>query len=207
MGEKRRPLRDISIALTNFSVHFPYVIRRGFTLSTILPRQQIPEGSVSDRLSLPLGERFAALRAEVLQHKKALGGDASVASTDGRANARLQQVFKHIALRASRSELFGSQLFSDPAWDLLLSGFVAALQAKKLTTSEFCASVDMPPSTAHRWINKLIQDGLLERRGDLFDGRLSWLHLTSRAIQGLNSYFDTLEAGTSAAPSRNSPSK
>lgn len=169
---------------------------------------QISEDRPLNRSVNRLGERFAAIQAEVRHLKFALGGSDKLKPTSGDAPVvKLEAVLDHIALRSSRSDLFGSRVFSDPAWDLLLAAFAAYLQTKKLTISEFCSSFEMPPSTAHRWMKKLIDDGLLERRGDPFDARLTWLDLSSKAIDGLNRYFVALEARSSSVSLRNSPSK
>jgi len=185
-------------------------LKEVFDLSTTLPplsEEQSRADSVAERSGISLGERFASLRAEILQHKETFADKEVEQATGGPGSIQAQSVLDYVALRKRRSELFASKLFSDPAWDLLLVAFATTLQGGRLTISELCASVDMPNSTAHRWITKLIDERLLERRGDLFDGRLSWLNLSPGALRGLNTYFEALEIEKSLASSKNSPSK
>lgn len=185
-------------------------LKEVFDLSTTLPplsEEQSRADSVAERSDISLGERFASLRAEILQHKETFADKEVEQATGGPGSIQAQSVLDYVALRKRRSELFASKLFSDPAWDLLLVAFATTLQGGRLTISELCASVDMPNSTAHRWITKLIDERLLERRGDLFDGRLSWLNLSPSALRGLTTYFEALEIEKSFASSKNSPSK
>jgi DNA-binding MarR family transcriptional regulator len=60
-----------------------------------------------------------------------------------------------ILVRRARAGLFGENLFFDPAWDILLELHAAALAGRDLTLSELIRAIDIPRSTALRWVAAL----------------------------------------------------
>lgn len=79
------------------------------------------------------------------------------------SSAQLKQL---LAARRVRSTFFGSHLFADPAWDILLQAYVALLDKEPLLVSTICRESVVPATTALRWISILEQDGLLAKRHD-----------------------------------------
>ena len=61
-----------------------------------------------------------------------------------------------LRIRRARHRLIGENLFSDPAWDVLLELLVAKLGKRELTLDDLSGFA--PPSTVARWI------GVLEER-------------------------------------------
>ena len=90
-------------------------------------------------------------------------------------------------IRNKRGQLFGSGLFSDPAWDILLDLYLAEEDHKEISITSACIAAGVPTSTGLRWITILIQNGHIERYEDHADARRSFLRLTDTAR-------DTLEA-------------
>ena len=98
-----------------------------------------------------------------------------------------------IRARRLRDEVFGVPgLFEDPAWDMLLDLFAADLERRQVSVSSLCIAAAVAPTTALRWINKLIAVGLLERRPDAFDRRRAYIALTARAVAALKDYVAAL---------------
>lgn len=93
--------------------------------------------------------------------------------------------------RKRRSKLFamGNDIFSDPAWDILLELFAAELAGHSLNASVIGCEAGIPQSTALRWLGLLEKMGLTQRRRDVFDKRRLWVALTLRAKVALESYF------------------
>lgn len=106
-----------------------------------------------------------------------------------------------IRARRLRDEMFGSPgLFEDPAWDMLLDLFAAELERRQVSVSSLCIAAAVAPTTALRWINKLIEVGLFERRPDAFDRRRAYIALTERAVTALHNYVAAVRrAGLSIA--------
>jgi DNA-binding MarR family transcriptional regulator len=101
--------------------------------------------------------------------------------------------------RRWRNAFFGdSELFGEPAWDLLLELFVAASEQRLVSVTSASIAAAVPQSTALRWIALLEKDGLVLREPDPWDKRRDWLRLTadglSRMLAYLQKTFPTLSA-------------
>lgn len=99
---------------------------------------------------------------------------------------RVRQLLKARRLRA---KLIGCNLFSDPAWEILLEAFAAYLGRRKISVSKLCDVSDVPATTALRWIGKLEGDGLLQRSEDVSDARRTWIELSPQGVLKLQEYF------------------
>lgn len=86
-----------------------------------------------------------------------------------------------MAARRARGDLFGRHLFADPAWDILLALTVAESRQRRLTISQLCERVDVPPTTALRWIVIMTEEGLLVRSDDATDKRRKFIVLSPAA--------------------------
>jgi DNA-binding MarR family transcriptional regulator len=80
--------------------------------------------------------------------------------------------------RREREQLFGGNLFSDPAWDLLIYLFLATQDERGVTVTEACAAACVPTSTALRCIGYLVDRKLLVRIADPKDKRAALLYLS-----------------------------
>lgn len=100
--------------------------------------------------------------------------------------AQLKQL---IAARRARSTFFGTHLFADPAWDILLQAYVALLDEEPLLVSTICRDSVVPATTALRWINILEQEGLLVRRHDPGGERPWCLEMSATGRQAMEQYL------------------
>lgn len=97
--------------------------------------------------------------------------------------------------RRSRDNYFPSNLFADPAWDILLILYWASYAQQHLTISNVCDSAGVPATTAVRWIDSLKSHGLLRKTKHPTDGRVVWIDLTQTACEQLDRFFNgVLEA-------------
>lgn len=92
--------------------------------------------------------------------------------------------------RRRRDRFFDSDLFADPAWDILLELYALELAQERVSVSKLCMAAGVPATTALRWITKMEQDGLLNRHDDPLDGRRSWIALSEKASEAMKRYFD-----------------
>lgn len=60
-----------------------------------------------------------------------------------------------LQMRRARDAIFGEQLFSDPAWDILLELYAAKLGGRTMTSSQLAMAIGVPDSTSGRWITAL----------------------------------------------------
>lgn len=102
-----------------------------------------------------------------------------------------------IRQRQLRARFFDGDLFADPAWDMLLDLTAARAEHVRVSVTSLCIASGVPPTTALRWINQMIEAGLFERIEDDTDRRRAFIALTDRAADAMARYF--AELGASAA--------
>ena len=98
-----------------------------------------------------------------------------------------------IRARRLRAQFFGNDLFEDPAWDMLLDLFAAELEGGRVSVSSLCIAAHVAPTTALRWIGRLVEDGLFERRPDLRDKRRAFMALSARGSAAMRGYLAALD--------------
>lgn len=81
--------------------------------------------------------------------------------------------------RRQREAYFGKHIFADPCWDMLLDLYVAQKKhLRPVSVSSLCIASAVPATTALRWIDTLVQEGLVVRRPDPRDKRRVLVALT-----------------------------
>lgn len=110
-----------------------------------------------------------------------------------------QAVKKLISERRKRSCYFPSNFFADPAWDILLVLTLAQTRDQRISVSRLCERLDVPTTTALRWINALTEAGLLIRRDDATDKRRKYIELASHAYVSMTAYCSTTGANLRVA--------
>lgn len=99
-----------------------------------------------------------------------------------------------IRLRRLRDRYFRSDLFADPAWDMLLDLMAARLERMRVAVSSLCIAAAVPPTTALRWIKTLSEQGLFIRVADPEDGRRVFIELSDSAAAAMTTYLGTAKA-------------
>jgi hypothetical protein len=94
--------------------------------------------------------------------------------------------------RRLRSKYFTEDLFADAAWDILLLLYSLEGEGKRVSVSAVCASAGVPESTGHRWIERLVAEGLVSRERHPSDRRVNWVRLSDRTLARMDGYFDDL---------------
>jgi DNA-binding MarR family transcriptional regulator len=126
-------------------------------------------------------------------------GDLQPALDEVRHRARYAQLMvirQGLLARQQRGRFFNSNLFADPAWDMLLELYAAALTERRLTVSRLAERSGAPLTTALRWIATLEKEGLIDRVNDRFDRRRMFLALTEKGRGAMSAYFDELHPDT-----------
>jgi len=100
-----------------------------------------------------------------------------------------QKVRDLIKARRLRDQYFDPELFSDPAWDMLLDLMAAKLEGKRVSVSSLCIAAAVPPTTALRWIKTMTEQKVFQRRADENDGRRVFIELSDEAAAGMVGYF------------------
>jgi hypothetical protein len=100
-----------------------------------------------------------------------------------------------LKLRRSRDRFFEAELFADPAWDILLELYAAALGQRRISVSSLCMGAAVPATTALRWIKTLEDKGILLRAADPMDGRRVFVSLSNEAMIAVGNFFRSVPAG------------
>lgn len=110
-----------------------------------------------------------------------------------RDRERAKWVRRKIRQRRAREQFFPSDLFADPAWDMLLDMFAARLERQTVSVSSLCIAAAVPATTALRWIKTLTDSGLFVREADSQDGRRIFIAMSDKAYAAMERYFEALE--------------
>lgn len=92
--------------------------------------------------------------------------------------------------RGRRFEFFTEELFSDPAWDMLLCLYEAHLAQRRTSIGALCDASLVPATTALRWLQKLVSVDLVTRTEDPLDHRRTWVALSNSGLISMQRYFD-----------------
>jgi len=68
--------------------------------------------------------------------------------------------------RRRRAELFGADLFADPAWEILLELFLAGEADVRVSLAHAGSAAGVPAAAARRWVDVLEERGLLRKHPD-----------------------------------------
>lgn len=107
-------------------------------------------------------------------------GDVAIDPADIRAIIRVRRL---------RDQYFDTELFADPAWDMLLDLMAARLEHGEVAVSSLCIAAAVPPTTALRWIKTMTDAGLFDRMADPDDGRRIFIRLADHTASAMATYL------------------
>jgi hypothetical protein len=134
-------------------------------------RERGDDQSLIFALSIETG-RIAASLAKLAAEVRAPGNPAPVDAALVRSILRL---------RRDRERFFPTEIFADPAWDMLLDLVAARLEGQRVSVSSLCIAASVPTTTALRWIRSLSEAGIFVRATDVADARRTWIDLSDTA--------------------------
>ena len=94
-----------------------------------------------------------------------------------------------IAARQARARFFDSELFSDPAWDMLLDLTAAHGEGDRVSVTSLCIAAAVPATTALRWLKQMVDNGLFVRLADPDDKRRAFIALSDQSLEAMSRYF------------------
>ena len=93
-----------------------------------------------------------------------------------------------------RAGVFGSALFSDHGWDIMLDLFIARAEKRDVTIVSICRGISLPEAAVLRCIAALIEAQLVVRRAQGSDPSDVMLALTDKSLAMMCDYFSRLAA-------------
>jgi hypothetical protein len=142
------------------------------------------------QLSEQMG-RIASALAELSEDEA--DADARPGKFNGSGELDASKVRAMIRARRLRGQYFNTELFADPAWDMLLDLMAARLDGQRVAVSSLCIAAAVPATTALRWIKTLTEQGLLVRVADPQDGRRVYIELSEKAAAAMEGYLRALQ--------------
>jgi DNA-binding MarR family transcriptional regulator len=135
--------------------------------------------------------RIANVLAALSEHEAAAAAMAAVGGPAHGEEGPLDSGFIRsiIRVRRLRDHFFKSDLFSDPAWDMLLDLMAARVEGRQVAVSSLCIAAAVPPTTALRWIKSLCDQGLFVRIADPEDGRRVFIELSGETAARMEAYL------------------
>lgn len=159
-------------------------------LSSLEKIWQNPADQLRQLASDDLSQRFAKLANQIFRFLDQV--EASTSSTpvkesasDAAAIARLKRI---VAARAVRNRLFGQDLFSDPAWDIMLDLTIAMAEKRSISISSLCIAANVPTTTALRQIKAMKEKGLINIVCDPNDRRRKYVTLSESAHEMMTKF-------------------
>lgn len=101
-----------------------------------------------------------------------------------------QQLHIAIQARALRAQLFGSELFLNPAWDIILELHRQVLDDVPFCLESVSAAAGLRPASTLRWIAALNQRGLVVHH--MLPPDILRVQLTGKGLNSIESYFRRL---------------
>ena len=144
-------------------------------------------------------DRIASQLRELAEECTALGFDKGLPqvlaqpldpAVSRRAHDLAQRTHSYLAARRARGTVLDGDWFADPVWDLLLDLFAAQCVRRRVSISSACIAANVPVSTALRWIEKLVHEEVLVRKGDPEDRRRSYLALAPEISKRLERWVE-----------------
>ena len=82
-----------------------------------------------------------------------------------------------------KASMLGTQngLFTDPCWLMCLDIYVCDLKQEKVSITAVAHGSEIPMTTAIRYLNALVADGLVEKTVNPDDSRMAFVSLTDEA--------------------------
>ncbi|MGZ8287197.1 MAG: hypothetical protein ACXW27_01605 [Allosphingosinicella sp.] len=134
--------------------------------------------------------RIANVLAALSEHEAAAAAMAAVGAVpDNGEPLDAGFIRSIIRVRRLRDHFFKSDLFADPAWDMLLDLMAARVERQRVAVSSLCIAAAVPPTTALRWIKGLCDQGLFVRIADPEDGRRVFIELSSETAARMEAYL------------------
>ena len=95
--------------------------------------------------------------------------------------ARAEKYLHWGRLRSRRLDT-GNGLFADACWNMCLDVYICGLKDERVTVSAIAHSSGIPMTTAMRYINVMVEQGLIEKAPNPADNRMIFVSVSPECI-------------------------
>jgi DNA-binding MarR family transcriptional regulator len=95
-----------------------------------------------------------------------------------------------LLVRRARRAVLGENLFSDPAWDILLELYAASLGDREMSLGDLARAIETPESTTKRWVAALEERDLIQSKIDMVEKDVVWISLSTQGADKLADLAD-----------------
>lgn len=171
------------------------------------PAPPVPDKHVTWEELQKLRQNWEELAARVAEMEADANGDKEPAPLLQFGDAKLAAIATSIFnARKRRLELFDASLFGEPAWDMLLTLFIARTRGEMLSTRSLCALGGVPHTTGLRRIDELEAKGLIRRARDPIDARVMQIQICPKGYELMRQYvIDGITRFQMPMPDQSSP--
>ena len=106
---------------------------------------------------------------------------AEAAPADAMSVGRMARFYHRSSVR--RTEVFGSRLVADTAWNMLLDLIASREEERPVCVTSLCIASGGPTTTALRQIAHMEEKGLVQRQPDRRDHRRTFVEATDLATE------------------------
>jgi DNA-binding MarR family transcriptional regulator len=136
------------------------------------------------------------LETDSPQDNAGVFGPATV-TTDTADVALLARARMEFENRRRRSQIFGPEMFGEPAWDMLLALFIQDAIGPRLTAGSLLHFSSATTSTGKRWLELLARRGFIIREDHPTDARTYYVRMSEKARDALKRYLSvTIDTAT-----------
>ena len=96
---------------------------------------------------------------------KISGGDTNIGWTDRLIDPFVAEAERVLSNRQARNQFLGPDLFGEPAWEILLSAFVASRRSRVCVVESLARELNLSSNDMRHWIERLVERGLIEDHG------------------------------------------
>lgn len=124
---------------------------------------------------------------------------AELATENGSADANVQKAHEWevseqavaglIRSRMERSRYLGTDLFTDPVWDILLFLLHAEIENHAVSISSASMASGLPKTVARRWLDTMVEHRLIAVQGHPNPSQDDEVELTPEASRSMRRYF------------------
>lgn len=163
----------------------------------MIKRRDKPDETLAEGIAIPLNTRrgiddIARRLDDLLQ---AMAEVPSPEPALGAVGDDVLQIARRRRIEGrERERIFGSSLFGDHGWEIMLDLFVAKAETRELTIVSICRGISLPEAAVLRCIAILIEAQLVARRAQEADPRTILLALTDKGLAMMCDYFNRVAA-------------